>query len=155
MDWKLAGLITVAHEDGPDVSQSAAGRGGAEAIWIPTALLPRFGVTWSATDDAHIAARFRLGTTPVEISLALDPHGRIRSMVFDRWGDPDRSGTWTWHRFGGDITGYRCFEGLAVPSAGHLGWHFGTERWTSGEFFRYELTSLHTVRRRNRLGEKA
>lgn len=117
MDWKLAGLVTVAHEAGPDVSRSTAGRGGAEAIWVPTALLPRFGVTWSAADDAHVTARFRLGTTPAEINLVLDPEGRIRSMVFDRWGDPDRSGTWAWYPFGGDVTGYRCFEGLTIPSA--------------------------------------
>jgi hypothetical protein len=44
MDWKLAGLVTVAHAHGADVSRSAAGRAAAEAIWLPTALLPRFGV---------------------------------------------------------------------------------------------------------------
>jgi hypothetical protein len=44
-DWKLAGLVTVAYGDGPDVSGSAAGRGGAEGIWVPTALLPRFRVS--------------------------------------------------------------------------------------------------------------
>jgi hypothetical protein len=42
MDWKLAGLVTVLHADGPDVSRAAAGRAGAEAIWVPTALLPRY-----------------------------------------------------------------------------------------------------------------
>lgn len=50
MHWKAAGLITVAHGEGPDVSRSAAGRGGVEAVWVPTALLPRFGVTWSAAE---------------------------------------------------------------------------------------------------------
>jgi len=44
-DWKLAGVVTVAYGDGPDVSGSAAGRGGAEEIWVPTALLPRFRVS--------------------------------------------------------------------------------------------------------------
>ncbi|WP_350269091.1 DUF6544 family protein [Brevibacterium sp. CBA3109] len=42
MDWKLFGLFTVASAAGQDVSRSAAGRGGAEAVWVPTALLPRF-----------------------------------------------------------------------------------------------------------------
>lgn len=142
MDWKIAGLVTVAHAEGPDVSRSAAGRAGAEAIWVPTALLPRFGVTWSAVDDTHVSARYRLGSTPVEINLVLDPAGLVRSVVFDRWGDPDRSGTWGWHPFGGEFSGYRCFGGLTVPSTGSLGWHFGTDRWPAGEFFRYEITSL-------------
>ena len=54
MNWKLAGLVDVAHGDGPDISTSAAGRCGLEAILLPTALLPRFGVTWTADDDEHI-----------------------------------------------------------------------------------------------------
>lgn len=144
MDWKLAGTVILAHTDGVDASRSAAGRAGAEAIWVPTALLPRFGVTWSAEDEAHVTARFRVGSTPVEINLELDPAGRIRSMVFDRWGDPDQTGSWAQHPFGGEITGYRCFGGLTVPSAGRLGWHFGTDQWAAGEFFRYVITSLQT-----------
>jgi hypothetical protein len=39
MHWKAAGLITVAHGEGPDVSRSAAGRAGAEAVWVPPARL--------------------------------------------------------------------------------------------------------------------
>ena len=146
MNWKLAGLVTVARADGPDVSRSTAGRAGAEAIWVPTALLPRFGVTWSATDENHITAHYQLGTTPVEVHLSLDSLGQIRSLVFDRWGDPEKTGTWGWHRFGGEITAYRSFAGLSIPGSGRLGWHFGTDRWPSGEFFRYEITSLIAAR---------
>ena len=95
MRWKVAGLITVADGEGPDVSRSAAGRGGAEAVWVPTALLPRFGVTWSAVDHAHITARYALGETPVEVNYTLDSDGRIQSLVFDRRGDPDNTGNST------------------------------------------------------------
>ena len=84
MDWKLAGMVTVAHADGPEVSQSAAGRAGGEGIWVPTALLPRFGVTWSAADEGHVTARLHLGPAPVEIDLDLDqgadPVGGLRSV---------------------------------------------------------------------------
>jgi hypothetical protein len=142
MNWKLAGLVNVAHADGPDVSRSAAGRAGVEGICVPTALLPRFGVTWSVHDEAHVTARHHLGSTPIDINLHLDPEGRIRSVAFDRWGDPDQTGSWDWHPFGGEITGYRTFAGLTVPSAGRLGWHYGTDRWAAGEFFRYQITSL-------------
>jgi hypothetical protein len=48
LEWKLAGLVTVARAEGADVARSAAGRAGAEGIWLPTALLPRFGVRWAA-----------------------------------------------------------------------------------------------------------
>ncbi|PZS26700.1 MAG: hypothetical protein DLM59_17790 [Pseudonocardiales bacterium] len=142
MDWKLAGLVTLVHQDGPDVSRSAAGRGGAEAVWLPTTLLPRFGVRWSAQDDTHITASYQLGDTPIVICYTLDPDGYITSFVFDRWGDPDSTGLWAWHPFGGEITAQRTFGGLTIPGSGRLGWHFGTDRWPSGEFFRYQVTQL-------------
>ena len=55
------------------------------------------------------------------------------------------TGTWAWHPFGGEITGYATFDGVTIPSAGRVGWFFGTERWPAGEFFRYRITDLHLV----------
>jgi hypothetical protein len=145
MDWKLAGLIKVVHAAGADVARSGAGRAGGEAMWVPTALLPRFGVEWSAQDDWNVTARFHVGTTPLVVNLRLDDEGRIESLVFDRWGDPDNSETWGWHPFGGEITGYRTFGTVNVPSDGRFGWFYGTDRWPDGEFFRYRITDLRLV----------
>jgi hypothetical protein len=75
----------------------------------------------------------------------LEADGRIRSVVFDRWGDPDRSGVWGLHPFGGEVTGYRTFSGLTVPSAGRIGWFYGTDRWSKGEFYRFQLTDLEPI----------
>ena len=147
LDWKIAGLLTVAHAEGPDVSRSAAGRGGAEAIWLPTALLPRFGVEWSADSSDAIRAAHLVDNVPVELNLQLDGEGRVRSMVFDRWGDPGNAGTFGAHPFGGEVTAYATFAGLTIPSAGRFGWFFGTDRWEEGEFFRYEITDLRPVGR--------
>ena len=47
-----------------------------------------------------------------------------------------------YHPFGGEITGQRTFDGLTIPSARRLGWHFGTDRWPTDEFFRFEITTL-------------
>jgi len=77
MQWKLAGLVTVAAGAGPDVSGSAAGRAGAEGIWLPTALLPRFGVRWSA------------------------PRPATRSRPPSPWTGPRSSCTCAWTRPGG------------------------------------------------------
>jgi hypothetical protein len=144
-DWKLAGLVTVAHGEGPDVTRSAAARAGAEGIWLPTALLPRFGVRWAAQAADRITAAFAVGDTPLELELRLDAAGRIMSLSFDRWGDPGDGGGYAWHPFGGEITGYASFAGLSIPSAGRLGWFWGTDRWTQGEFFRYAITGLQPV----------
>jgi hypothetical protein len=145
MKWKLAGLFTLAKGAGPDVSKSAAARGGAEALWLPTALLPRFGVRWLARDDRHVSAHYTVDDVPLVVHYELDDDARLASFVFDRWGDPDNSGTWTWHPFGGYATEYRTFDGLTIPAEGRVGWFFGTPGWTRGEFFRYAITDLRPL----------
>src|SRR5690606_13522247 len=89
-----------------------------------------------------IVASFSVGGVPVELHQRIDASGRARSIAFDRWGDPDNTGTWGWHRFGGEMWAMRTFSGLTVPTAGRIGWHYGTDRWPEGEFFRYEITDL-------------
>ena len=131
-DWRLAGLVPVMHAEGPDVTRSAAGRAGGEAVWVPTALLPRFGVAWTAESDHRITARFTVDDVPIEINLLLDAQGRAVSFSFARWGDPDGSGEWGWHPFGGDVTEHRTFGGLTVPAAGRIGWFPGSAEWANG-----------------------
>jgi hypothetical protein len=147
MRWQLLGLIPLVHADGPDVSRSAAGRAAAEAIWVPTALLPRFGVTWSAADDHHLTAHARIDAVEIEVHYLLDDAGRLQSVVFDRWGDPDGTGTWGLHPFGGEVTASATFDGLTIPSSGRFGWYFGTNRWDQGEFFSYQITELQLLAR--------
>lgn len=142
LEWKLAGLVTVARAEGADVARSAAGRAGAEGIWLPTALLPRFGIRWAAPASDRVTAAFAVGETPLELELRLDAAGRVVSLAFDRWGDPGGDGAFGWHWFGGEVTGYASFGGLTIPSAGRLGWFWGTDRWAEGEFFRYRITDL-------------
>lgn len=139
MDWRILGLLRVAHAEGPDVTRSAAGRGMAEAIWVPTALLPRYGVHWVEVDDHTITATYRLDEVETTLRLSLDDDGLPVSVVFDRWGDPEESGAWTNHRFGFQANGHATFAGVTIPAAGAAGWHFGTDRWSEGEFFRSEI----------------
>jgi hypothetical protein len=145
MRWKLAGLLPVMVADGPDLSRSAAGRVAGEAMWVPTALLPRYGVDWSAVDDRHLTARWRIDTFEVELQLVVDGTGRLRSSVFRRWGDPDHTGTFGLYPCGGDVTSYAAFGGVSVPGTGRAGWFYGTDRWPEGEFFRYQITSLELI----------
>jgi hypothetical protein len=145
MNWKLLGLIPVMRAEGSDVSRSAAGRAAAEAVWVPTALLPRSGVTWTATDPHHITANYRLDDADIELRYALGDDARVRSVVFNRWGDPDNTGTWGLHPFGFEAIGYSTFDGVAIPSAGRAGWFYGTDRWNEGEFFRSKITDYHLV----------
>jgi hypothetical protein len=145
MRWRLLGLVPVMAADGPDLSRSAAGRIVGEAMWVPTALLPRFGVDWSATDDHHLSARWHIDTHQAALELVVDDQGRLREGVFQRWGDPDRTGRYGLHPCGGEVTAYVTFGGQSVPAEGRAGWFYGTDRWAEGEFFRYQLTSVEPL----------
>ena len=143
--WRLFGVIPVVRAAGPDVSRSSIGRFAAEGIWLPTALLPRFGVRWSAIDDHQIVATITVDGVEVEMHLQLDDHARLRSAVWNRWGDPDATGTWANYPFGIETSGYGSFEGVSIPTRGRSGWFYGTDRWSEGEFFSYEITEYELV----------
>jgi hypothetical protein len=49
--------------------------------------------------------------------------------------------------FGGDFSADATFDGVIIPSGGRLGWHYGTDRWSEGEFFRYSITGLELAAR--------
>lgn len=142
-EWRLFGAVRVVRAEGPDVAHSSAGRAGAEAVWVPTAVLPRFGVTWGEEDANHVTASYRLDGFEMELELTLDDEARVRSVALDRWGAPEREG---FVRFVHQLTRYSTFDGVTIPSAGRGGWFTGTDSWNDAEFFRYEITRYEPVR---------
>lgn len=142
MRWKLLGLLPVMRADGPDISRSAAARAAGEGIWLPTALLPRFGVRWDASDDDHIVSHHTLGGYELTCRHTLDERAHIVHTCFERWGDPDGTGSFALHSFGVEHTAHTSFGGIAIPSAGRAGWHHGSERWPEGIFFEYGIEAL-------------
>ena len=85
---------------------------------------------------------FAVGDVDVQLHLTLDTNGQVVSARFDRWGDPRVEGTFADHPFGMEVTDYATFSGVTIPSAGRVGWDFGTDGWEKGEFFRYRITEL-------------
>ena len=145
MRWRLAGVVPVVHARGPDVARSAAGRTGAEGLWVPTALLPRFGVDWHAESDSEIVGRFDVDGVPIERRHRLSASGELAATSLQRWGDPDGGDDVGWYPFGGPVGSSRTWSGLTVPSEGSVGWYPDSERWGDGEFFRYRLTALQPL----------
>ena len=92
MRWSLLGLPLL-RAAGADVTRSAAGRLAGETIWLPTALLPRTGTRWTAQGPDQITVTHHLRATSTEVTYRLDAAGHITALVFDRWGDPDSTGT--------------------------------------------------------------
>jgi hypothetical protein len=146
MDWRLFGLVRVLHADGPDVSRSSVGRAGAEAVWVPTAVLPRFGVTWTSTDLYHATATYKLDDVEVAVQYTFGEDARVRCVALDRWSDPDGSGAWRPHRFQHELTRYTNLDGVVIPTAGRAAWLTGSDGWDKDEFLRYEITDFQLVR---------
>ena len=88
MRWKLLGLVPVVRASGRDVARSAMGRGVAEGIWLPTALLPRYGVVWHAENDEQLVAEIPIGDERVTLQVNIDSDGHVRSDHLDRWNAP-------------------------------------------------------------------
>ncbi|MHC1557895.1 DUF6544 family protein [Actinomycetospora sp. C-140] len=143
MRWRLVGRgRPLVDDDSADVARSAAGRCGAEAIWAPTAVLPGTGVAWSAVDERDISGRFTIGDTAVDLLYRLDERGHLAAFRTTRWGDPDGSGRWDWHPFGGRVISTRTFGPYTVPAAGAVGWYPDGPDASRREFFRFRLTEL-------------
>lgn len=147
MRWKLLGTIPLVRASGPDVTRSAIGRLAGESIWLPTALLPRHGVHWNGNDDTTASASFKIDEEIVTVTYHVPPDGPADAVALQRWGDPDGTGTWGWHPFGGELSAYRTFSGITIPTTGRIGWHFGTDRWGIGEFFRFTITDMQLLER--------
>lgn len=133
--WKLFGLIPVLSASGPDILRSAAGRYLAEAVWLPTLLLPQHGARWEPLDDGRAAVVLEAFGERARLELSMDESGRLRDLRLQRWGKPP-GGSQGRYAFGGIVEEERRFDGFTIPVRMRIGWHFGTDRWSEGEFFR-------------------
>lgn len=81
MQAKVAAAITMMDQhDRVGLSRGALQRYLAEAVWFPTALLPREGLKWTAVDDSTALATL----TDSGITVSLRPTGLERSTAHTR-----------------------------------------------------------------------
>lgn len=143
MRWKLWGLIPVMRAAGPDVTRSAAGRLGMEAILLPSALAPGR-VEWEhvargrgesePVDKSRARYRMQVGEETVEPILTVDPEGRPLHASAMRWSERAGPG---YEPFDVEMEGELRAGGYTVPSRITAGWSFGREE--EFRFFRATL----------------
>ena len=133
--WRLFGLIPIVSAKGPDVTRSVVGRMAAEIVWLPS-VLSRSGVEWRETGPFGVEAKIALFGFETSLALTLTPEGAARTMVFERWGNPNGL-PFGLYPFGGVVEEEATFDGNTIPTRLRVGWHFGTDRFEDdGEFFR-------------------
>jgi hypothetical protein len=138
MQWKLLGLLPLVNASGPEITRSAIGRIQGESLWLPS-LLCGENVKWTAPDPAHACARFSLLGEQTDLSLGIAETGRVESVQYQRWGNPE-GGEFHYACFGGVVEEEGTFGGYTIPTRLRIGWHFGSPRFESeGEFFRVTI----------------
>lgn len=93
MHGAALGLVSVVKSEGtPTLASGALQRYLGEAAWLPTALLPRQGVTWTPIDDTAARASITASGTTVSLEFRFDGEGHNVSVFApDRFYD-DGSG---------------------------------------------------------------
>lgn len=138
----LLGVFHAVKSRGKDVARSAAHRALLEAMWFPPALLPGGIAEWLDGDDDTARARLKLDEEELIVEYRIDQHGRIVSVKGERWCDQNDRHEWQPMTFGGIMESESSVQGYTIPTKFRVGWHYGTDRWDEGEFYRAELQDI-------------
>lgn len=118
----LSAFPVASAEGDPRLTSGALHRYLAEAVWYPTALLPRPSLRWSAIDaQAALATLTHCGVT-VSLEFRFDGTGEIVGIYtparWGRFGGGYRQAPWEGH-----FRNYVHRHGMLVPSEGEVGWY--------------------------------
>ncbi|HEX8362443.1 MAG TPA: DUF6544 family protein [Longimicrobium sp.] len=122
MRARLASVIPLVDESGsPELAAGALQRYLAEAVWLPTALLPASGVKWSPLDDRTARATLTDGAVTVSLDFTFAASGEILSSY-----TPARhrsvDGRWIPTPWTGSYRRYERVDGMLVPMEGEVAW---------------------------------
>ncbi len=118
----LLALMKVADAQGSkEMAEGSLQRYLAEAMWIPTALLPSQGVVWSARDDSSALATLTDGTVSVSLEFYFDAAGDVR-----RVHTPSRlremNGRFVPMPWGAECGRHEAHEGMRIPAEAEVAW---------------------------------
>ena len=121
MYGRVAALVTVADQRGtPEMASGALMRYLAEAVWLPTALLPCERVAWEAVDDSTARATLADGSTTVSVNVHFGGAGEVVRISAMRYRDV--KGTPVLTPWEVRLRDYARVSGMMVPRAGEVAW---------------------------------
>ncbi|MBD0274522.1 MAG: hypothetical protein ICV73_21635 [Acetobacteraceae bacterium] len=139
--WLLKFAPVAQAGGGDDFARSAAGRAIAESVfWAPAALLPGPGVAWEPLDEHTARARVSHGGEAHMLDVTVDPEGRPRSVLIQRWSRENPEREWRLQPFGGTAEGTLLVDGYRLAARVEGGNWFGTERYFP--FYRVAVTRI-------------
>ncbi|MDX6354239.1 MAG: hypothetical protein QOF98_1142 [Streptomyces sp.] len=106
----------------PAITTAAMQRYLAEAVWLPTALLPGAGVAWSALGPDSARASLTAGAVTASLDFFFGADGlveRIYTAARERDLGSGRTAPTPWQ---GRFSRYEAHEGYRIPMAGEVEW---------------------------------
>jgi hypothetical protein len=117
----IGGLVPVVNQHGStSIARGALVRYLAEAVWYPTALLPRPGLSWTAIDDSSARVTLADGVTTVWLDVRFGDQGQIDRVSTIR--DRDVSGVGVPTPWTAINSEYQRVGGMMIPTAGAVSW---------------------------------
>jgi hypothetical protein len=117
----LGGLVTLAAGRSPALAEGELLRYLAEAVWVPTALLPDHGVRWTALDGRRALATLTDGATTASLEFRFGANGLVTEIYSParprQVGDSIRLTPWL-----GRWSLYDPRHGMLVPTTGEAAW---------------------------------
>jgi hypothetical protein len=117
----LSALVPVVNEHGtPFMASGELLRYLAEAVFFPTALLPRDGISWNPIDENTAQVTLVDADTTVSCDVNFGELGQIVGISAMRGGAPNRKFELT--RWVGHFGDYRRVDGMMIPTWGEVEW---------------------------------
>lgn len=118
---KIAGLVPIATlRGGPQMASGALLRYLAEAVWLPTVLLPSESVIWSAIDDNAARATITDRAISVSLDVGFGENGAIVSARTLRYRAVGR--TFELAPWSARYRDYERVSGMMIPMASEVEW---------------------------------
>ena len=118
----LASAVRAASvQGGPEITAGALHRYLAEAVWVPTALLPSDRLAWTAIDQNTALATLTDAGTTVTLEFRFNAEGEVAAIYTPaRWAQVD--GAFRPMPWEGHFSDYRRRGNVLVPVRGEVGW---------------------------------
>ncbi|MFN0122287.1 MAG: DUF6544 family protein [Blastocatellia bacterium] len=129
MQVKLLALIPVVNEQGgAELKAGALQRYLAEAVWLPTALLPSDHLQWSAIDEQRALATLTDSGLSVSLEFRFNDVGEIISFYTHGRYYREDDGSNVLQPWAGYLRAYEERSGMRIPLEGGVEWQLPSRR---------------------------
>jgi hypothetical protein len=129
MQGKLLALLPVMDEQGnAELKAGAMQRYLAEAVWLPTALLPSENLQWSAIDEQHALATLTDAGLSVSLEFSFNDSSEIIGVYTPGRYYREDGGSYVLKPWAGYHRAYEERGGMRIPLEGGVEWHLPNGR---------------------------